>query len=76
MLGYIDRSSVAAQQGPIDFVEGKTGIWTCETGVLPGHQPDAIAKLVQYFPAFQNGDFKKLLSYVRPNGGKPSENDL
>ena len=77
MKGYIDRSSDKNKHGPVEFVEGKKDIWTCETGILPGHQPDAISKLRTYFkPAFGNGDFKNLLAYLRPDHNKPTVDKL
>ena len=30
------------------FIEEKKETWTCETGILPGHQADAITKLMTY----------------------------
>ena len=75
--GFIDRSSTTANHGPIEFVEGNKGTWTCETGILPGHQPDAIVKLRAYFkPAFGSGDFSNLLAYMRPDINKPSAHEL
>ena len=35
------------------------------SGILPGHQPDAIAKMQQFFPIFENGDFSKMVNYLR-----------
>ena len=75
--GFIDRSSTKANHGPIEFVEGNKGTWTCETGILPGHQPDAIVRLRAYFkPAFGSGDFSNLLAYMRPDINKPSAHQL
>ena len=52
--GFIDRSNVVGEQGPLAnvWVKGAKDEWTCETGVLPGHQPEAITKLVQYYRLF------------------------
>ena len=49
--GYIDRSGVANEQGPIPdvWVKGQQDVWTCETGILPNHQKNAITNLVQYY---------------------------
>ena len=74
--GFIDRSAVADQQGPIDFVKGEQGVWTCETGVLDGHQPDAITNLMAYFPIFAEGDFSELVKFVRPHKDIPDASEV
>lgn len=66
--GFIDWSPNSSERGPIEIhtgmVSGGTD-YSCETGILPGHHPDAIAKLQQYFPIFENGDFSKMVNYLR-----------
>lgn len=34
-------------------------------GILDGHQTRAIANLRDYYSAFDNGDFRKMVSYLR-----------
>ena len=55
------------EQGPVDInteiVPGET--WTCETGILPGHQKYAITGLMNYYEMFQNGTFEMMPKYFR-----------
>ena len=79
LLGFIDRSKIPKHQGPIQFVEGTKTQWTCELGILDGHQPNAIKNLRDAFPAFQDGDkddFTSLVNYIRPHKAKPTHERL
>ena len=74
--GFIDRSSFPDEQGPSsNLEEGEKNVWICETGVLPGHQTDAIKNLKAHFPAFKD-DFKKMVNYLRPHSDMPNEDEL
>lgn len=70
--GFIDRSEDPSSQGPItyntDFISGTD--YSCETGILPGHQPTALYNLKAYFPIFKEGNFKDMIHYLR---NPPSE---
>ena len=76
--GYIDRSTNIAEQGPIPEVwEVKNqNVWTCETGILPGHHPEAISKLFEHYPIFNGGSFAQLVNYLRSSAKKHSVEDL
>ena len=78
--GFIDRSALPKYQGPYgkDIVEGKDGqdVWTCETGVLDGHVPNAIENLKNAFPIFAEGDFSKLVHFIRDHKLVPNVNRL
>ena len=78
--GFIDRSALPRYQGPYgkDIVEGKDGqdVWTCETGVLDGHVPNAIENLKNAFPIFAEGDFSKLVHFIRDHKLVPNVNRL
>lgn len=65
--GFIDRSSNSTEWGPNDLnVDMQTGQdYTCETGILPGHHPNAIASLMENFEIFYGGDFTKMTNYLR-----------
>ena len=76
LLGYIDRSCSPKEQGPIELVERQPDQWTCETGILEGHQPNAIERLMQAFPVFKDGDFSRLIDYMRPNEKRPPHAEL
>ena len=41
-LGFIDRSTKLNETGPVTFETGIKDTWTCETGILPGHHPNAL----------------------------------
>ena len=75
-IGFIDRSAEVDKQGPRQFVEGEENKWTCETGILDGHNPLAITGLKTFFPVFKDGDFSQLLSYLEPNVKKPTVDEL
>lgn len=63
--GFIDRSEDASEQGDsATFTTGKDKP-TCETGILPGHHPFAITRLVEEFDVFEGGDFSELDKYTR-----------
>ena len=63
--GFIDRSANVDEQGEsATFTTGKEKP-TCETGILPGHHPNAIANLEDNFDVFEGGDFTNLDNYVR-----------
>lgn len=74
--GYIDRSAVEAEQGPIALEANKKDQWSCETGLLPGHHPDAINNMMQYFEMFKDGDFSSMLAYFRPHKDMPETEEL
>ena len=74
--GFIDRSSNAAEQGPIPLVKGEQDVWTCETGILPGHQDNAIALMMEFFPLFAEGDFSQMVKFVRPHKDVPDADDM
>ena len=65
--GFIDRGRNSTEWGPndvtTDVISGET--YTCETGILPGHRPTAIADLVENFEIFLSGDFTKMTHYLR-----------
>ncbi|CBY18098.1 unnamed protein product [Oikopleura dioica] len=65
--GYADRSSDSAFHGPITIdTSFQTSVdFTCETGVLPGHQKNMLAKYTENFPIFEDGDFRKMVYYIR-----------
>jgi len=67
--GFIDRGRNSTEWGPndvtTDVISGET--YTCETGILPGHRPTAIADLVENFEIFLSGDFTKMTHYLRGN---------
>jgi hypothetical protein len=65
--GYADRSSDSAFHGPITIdTSFQTSVdYTCETGVLPGHQKNMLAKYAENFPIFADGDFRKMVFYIR-----------
>jgi len=69
--GSIDRSSNVDRQGPVDFSDatnfcrGSGCPFTCETGVLPGHHPNAIALMAQHYPVFAAGNWHKITEYFR-----------
>ncbi|CBY36479.1 unnamed protein product [Oikopleura dioica] len=64
---FVDRSMDPDEQGPVDInteiVAGET--WTCETGILPGHQKYAITGLMNYYEMFSNGTFEMMPKYFR-----------
>ena len=63
--GFIDRSNQIDEQGESStFTIGRDQA-TCETGILPGHHPLAISKLVEEFDIFEGGDFTNLEKYTR-----------
>ena len=74
--GFIDRSPDSEKRGPINFVEQQDNTWTCEIGILPKHQPDAITKMRGYYRPFAEGDFSKLLTYMLPHDDKPEPEEL
>ena len=67
--GFIDRSSNSTEWGPNDIQKGR-GEYTCETGILPGHQPTAIQDLMDNFDIFFGGDFTKMTNYLRGSNNK------
>ena len=75
-IGFIDRSSDQAKQGPVTLTAGTNGLWTCESGILPYHQADAIDKLKANYPIFEDGNFKKLVEYMKPDDNKPTVAEL
>lgn len=74
--GFIDRSAIPAEQGPVTYVEQSTDTWTCEIGLLAGHVNDAITNMQNHFPAFAGGDFANMLDYIRPDNKAPKINEL
>lgn len=77
--GFLDRSPNANEQGPISYsTDFKTEEdWSCETGILPGHQPHAIHNMQYYYPTFADGSFKTMINYLRPSDKMSfDENDL
>ena len=60
----------------MSFTEGSLGDWTCEVGMLPGHNPNAIENMQNHFPAFADGDFAKMVEYLRPHPDVPKEDDI
>lgn len=74
--GFIDRSSDDKNQGPYDIKmregnEDVTDQYTCETGILDGHHPNAIHNMKTYFHVFKDGDFKQMVNYMRTNNLTP-----
>jgi len=63
--GFIDRSVNVDEQGESATFETGKDKPTCETGILPGHHPNAIANLEDNFDVFEGGDFTNLDKYVR-----------
>jgi len=64
--GYIDRSSLVDEQGPIVFdpnMEVEKD-YTCEVGVIPGHHPDHLVKLADNYAIFQD-DFQGMEKFLR-----------
>ena len=49
--GFIDRSKNATEWGPVEILEeNQSGLdYSCETGILPGHQTTAIADLMRHY---------------------------
>ena len=76
LKGYIDRSETVAEQGPITLVANTPDQWSCETGLLPGHNPVAINNMMNYFEMFKDGDFSTMLSYLRPHKDLPDVEEL
>jgi len=64
---FVDRSSDPDHQGPVSYsTDFETGVdYTCETGILPGHQRFAIKNMVNIYPIFQNGTFGQMVNYFR-----------
>ena len=65
-----------AEQGPITLVANTPDQWSCETGLLPGHNPVAINNMMNYFEMFKDGDFSTMLSYLRPHKDLPDVEEL
>jgi len=65
--GFIDRSPVANETGPIPWTtDFQTEVdYSCETGILAGHQLDAVQNLRENFATFENGDFRTMINYLR-----------
>ena len=76
LSGFIDRSDVPTKQGPYQFIENTDGLWTCETGILDGHKPNAIQKMTEDIPIFKDGDFSKLTEYIRPDELRPNHDQV
>jgi len=64
---FADRSSDPDHQGPVAYsTDFESGVdYTCETGILPGHQKFAIQNMVNIYPIFQNGTFGQMVNYFR-----------
>jgi len=72
--GFMDRSPRKNETGPIDFsTDFETEVdYSCETGILDGHQVNAIANLRSHFSAF-DADFRNMVNYLRNPPFNPTD---